>query len=127
MTIWTTSTVTVTTNPVRAAIAPTIADRTVVAVEGEYCHWAGRCALRSICVTTTAPTRPRSAPSSGRVQMLSTRYWRTRKPVAQVTCSPAPRLGIPDRCLRHDARFHLLGLKPLRQGDALDLTASGRR
>lgn len=36
--IWTTSTVTVTTNPVSAAIAPMIADRTVLAVEAEYCH-----------------------------------------------------------------------------------------
>ena len=33
--IWTTSTVTVTTNPVRAAIAPTIADSTVLAVVAE--------------------------------------------------------------------------------------------
>jgi hypothetical protein len=33
--IWTTSTVTVTTNPVSAAIAPTIADSTVLAVDGE--------------------------------------------------------------------------------------------
>ena len=40
--IWTTSTVTVTTNPVSAAIAPTIADRIVLAVEDEYVHSAGR-------------------------------------------------------------------------------------
>jgi NAD(P)-binding Rossmann-like domain len=33
--IWTTSTVTVTTNPVNAAITPTIADSTVLAVDGE--------------------------------------------------------------------------------------------
>ncbi len=34
--IWTTSVVTVTTNPVSAAIAPTIAASTVLAVDAEY-------------------------------------------------------------------------------------------
>ena len=34
--IWTTSTVTVTTNPVSAEVEPTIAERTVLAVEVEY-------------------------------------------------------------------------------------------
>jgi len=33
--IWTTRTVTVTTNPIRAAVEPTIADSTVLAVDGE--------------------------------------------------------------------------------------------
>src|SRR5271166_3188579 len=94
MTIWTTSTVTVTTNPVRAAIAPTIADSTVLAVEDEYCHCEGTCAPRSMCTMTRAPTRPTSAPSSGRVQMLSARYWRTRNLVAHVTSSPAGGRGL---------------------------------
>ena len=39
--IWTTSTVTVMTKPVSAAVAPTIDVRTALAVEGEYCQSDG--------------------------------------------------------------------------------------
>ena len=41
--IWTTSTVTVTTKPVNAAVEPTIAESTVLAVEAEYVQALGRC------------------------------------------------------------------------------------
>ena len=68
--ICTTRIVTVTTNPVSAAIAPMIADSTVLAVEGEYRHWAGRWAPWSILTTIRAPRRPSSTPASGSIQAL---------------------------------------------------------
>jgi hypothetical protein len=43
--ICTTSVVTVTTNPVRAAIAPTIVARIVLAVDDEYCQLGDTCTL----------------------------------------------------------------------------------
>jgi hypothetical protein len=83
--ICTTSTVTVTTKPVRAATAPTIAERTVLAVDGEYAQSAGTATWASTEIMTAAPRIPRAAPRAGTTHRLSRRYSRIRNRVAQVT------------------------------------------
>jgi hypothetical protein len=91
--ICTTSTVTVTTKPVSAATAPTIADRTVLAVDGEYDQFDGTVTCESIAMRTAAPSSPMIAPRAGTTQRLSRRYSRTRKRVAQVIRLPAAEVG----------------------------------
>jgi len=84
-----TSTVTVTTKPVRAATAPTIADRTVLAVDGEYAQSDGTFTCESIDIRTAAPRIPMTAPRAGTTQRLSRRYSRILKRLAQlmISCS----------------------------------------
>jgi hypothetical protein len=71
----------VTTKPVRAAMAPMIAESTVVAVDGEYCHASGaetEWSRRGSRIPHTAPSTP---PAKGISQMLFLTYWRIRKRV----------------------------------------------
>ena len=82
--ICTTSTVTVTTKPVSAAVAPMIAVRTVLAVDGEYCHIDGVPICSSATETTTPRIPPSAAPITGMSQRLSRRLSRRRNRLAQV-------------------------------------------
>ena len=79
-----TRTVTVTTKPVSAAVAPTIALKNVLAVDGEYCHTDSVPICSSANETTMPRSPPRIAPSSGMTQRLSSRLCRTRNRRAQV-------------------------------------------
>ncbi len=63
--ICTTRTVTVTTKPVSAAVAPMIEDRTVLAVDGEYCHRDGAPMCSSANETTMPRIPPSTAPARG--------------------------------------------------------------
>ena len=69
--IWTTSVVTVTTNPVSAAVAPTIAASTAVAVDAEYWNWADTWVLWSSWRSSEPTSAPTSAATSGSTQRLS--------------------------------------------------------
>jgi hypothetical protein len=81
--IWTTRTVTVTTKPVSAAIAPMIAASTVRAVEGEYCHASGNETASSRRGSISPSTAPSTPPRNGTSQMLPFRYCLIRKRVLQ--------------------------------------------
>ena len=72
--VWTTSTATVTTKPVSAAIAPMMAASTVVAVESEYCQFAGTETVSSRRGSNSPSTAPRIPPRNGITQMLLFRY-----------------------------------------------------
>ena len=79
----TTSTLTVSTNPVSAAIAPTIAASSVVAVDGEYSQKDGTFQARSGNELSSPSTAPATAPISGSTQRLPVRYCRRRNEVLQ--------------------------------------------
>ena len=89
--ICTTRTVTVTTKPVSAAVAPTIADSTVLAVDGEYCHRDVVPMCSSADEATIPRPAPSTAPSAGVSQRPSTRLSRRRNRRAQVMTSARPR------------------------------------
>ncbi len=82
-----------TTKPVSAAVAPTIAARTLVAVEGEYRQSEGSDSDSSICTVNVPKATPASAPSSGRAQRLSLRDRRTRKTVLHTASQVVTRPG----------------------------------
>ena len=63
--ICTTRTVTVTTKPVSAAVAPMIEDRTVLAVDGEYCHSDGALTCSSATETRCRECRRARLPREG--------------------------------------------------------------
>ena len=81
--ICTTRTLTVSTNPVSAAIAPTIAARSVVAVDWEYCQNEGTFHALSGHVLSSPSTTPTTAPISGSTQRLPVKYCRRRNEVLQ--------------------------------------------
>ena len=83
--ICTTRTLTVTTNPVSAAVAPTIADRTAVAVDAEYCREAGGSTARSTNTSLEPRTAPASPPISGKNHRLPVKYCRARKRSSHTT------------------------------------------
>ena len=93
--IWTTRTVTVTTKPVSAAAAPTIAVRTVLAVDGEYCHRDGVPMCSSATETPTPRIPPSAAPITGMSQRPSNRLSRRRKRLAQVISLASFRAASP--------------------------------
>ncbi len=70
-----------TTNPVSAAVAPTTAERSVVAVAGEYSQICDRwvCLSRSIAIEPS--TTPSTAPTSGSSQRLPFANCRARKAI----------------------------------------------
>ena len=90
MAIWTTSVVTVTTNPVSAAVAPTIAASTAVAVEAEYWNSAETWTRLSIRMSTEPSTAPSTAPASGSTQRESLTYRRARKTLRQLMAERRP-------------------------------------
>ena len=105
--ICTTRTVTVTTKPVSAAVAPMIEDRTVLAVDGEYCHRNGVPMFSSANETTRPRTPPSAAPARGMTQRLSSRLSRLRNRLAQVISLVSFGAWIADRAAprrscRHD-------------------------
>src|SRR3954447_22791721 len=79
---WTTSTLTVTTNPSRPIIAPTTAASTALAVLGEYCQLGGSVTAVSSARENWATMTPRTQPSSGSTQRLPFRYCRSWKALA---------------------------------------------
>ena len=107
--IWTTSTVTVTTKPVSAAIAPMIAASTVLAVDGEYCQACGSETDSSTRGSSNPSTAPSTPPMNGTSQMLPFRYCLIRKRVLHVI-SPES-LRRPDRGHRPE-RMKQRGVSP---------------
>ena len=72
------STLTVITNPVNAATAPTIAASEALAVVSEYCQKEGRSRGPSEAAAKTASAKPATPPRSGITQRLPFSDWRRR-------------------------------------------------
>jgi len=75
---------TVTTNPVSAAVAPTMAERTVLAVDGDYCQYDGTSTARSVSSSPEPRIAPSTAPASGITHRLPRTYSRALNRVAHV-------------------------------------------
>ena len=85
MAIWTTSTLTVTTKPVRPTADATIVVSTVCAVSAEYPQPVGDSSRVWKCTATAATATPRRAASSGSTQRLPRMLWRARKRRLHIT------------------------------------------
>ena len=77
--ICTTRTLTVTTKPVSAAVAPTIEARRTLAVDAEYSREPGTETRRAPTGSSNPSRAPVIPPSNGRNQRLPFRYWRVLK------------------------------------------------
>ena len=89
--ICTTRTVTVTTKPVSAAVAPTIAARTALAVDGEYSHKDGA----EVCSSAQDARAPRNPPTTAPIAGIAQRPRPRSPPVGNAfPSSPAAPLAV---------------------------------
>jgi hypothetical protein len=98
--ICTTRTLTVTTKPVSAAVEPTIAESTVLAVDAEYCRDAGSSIQRSNGPSIRPSSAPASPPSNGRNHRLPFRYWRVWKTSRHTAIAPIAPAEPPGHIIR---------------------------
>ena len=92
--ICTTSTVTVTTNPVSAALAPTIVVSNVLAVDDEYVSASGSDRLLSISSMPDPASTPVTPPANGSTHRLPRMYCWMRKRRGPAHRSPCSRRHI---------------------------------
>src|SRR4051795_5220258 len=87
--IWTTRTPIVTTSPTSPTMAAATADRSALAVEGEYDQPDGSGTVPSSRRSTTASAHPPRVPRRGTAHRLCLRCWRVPKTAAH----DGPRIG----------------------------------